>query len=203
MSTNSAGTFRLNGTLLKEDTLVDAIQECEASANVQDSSLVPVPKTAFSKNPSLVAILQRFTEYVFIQKPIDHADPMPKAVPYVETHYTKGINLLTVSDYPVSATHFSESYKKEEKQGFRHALNQIRIKRCQDSLRNPLTGLTDTVEEIAGEDRNYFTLKMHGGMHMGKHRSYRSQSPEIRLEMHEKGRSTPIRLSHRRLIKIQ
>ena len=163
----------------------------EAILKLNNTFLAQVQKTASIEDlsVSLAAMLNRFADCVSTQKSTRHADLMQKAVQYLNAHYAQRIDLHTVSTHlHMSAAHFSKVFKEETGQGFVHSLNQIRVERSKDLLRDHSISLAAITEMVGFEDQSYFTkvFRRHAGMSPGLFRKNRGQAPETNLEVHEK-----------------
>jgi len=162
----------------------------DAILKLNNSFLTQVQKSTSIEDlsVSLSAMLKRFAECVFARTPTRHAELMHKAVQYLHVHYARRIDLQTVADhFHLSATHFSKVFKEEMGQGFVQALNQIRIKRSQDLLRDPSVSLAAIAELVGFDDQSYFTkvFKKHAGMSPGQYRKNRGQAPDTHLVIRE------------------
>jgi AraC-like DNA-binding protein len=69
-----------------------------------------------------------------------------------------------------------------------HSLNQIRVERSKDLLRDHSISLAEITEMVGFEDQSYFTkvFNRHAGMSPGQFRKNRGQPLESNLEAHEK-----------------
>jgi two-component system response regulator YesN len=162
----------------------------EAILKLNNSFLAQVQKTASIEDlsVSLAAMLRRFADCVSTRTPTRHADLVQKAVQYLNAHYAQRIDLHTVSEHlHLSAAHFSKVFKEETGQGFVHSLNQIRVERSKDLLRDHSISLAAITEMVGFEDQSYFTkvFRRHTGMSPGQFRKNRGQSLEANLEVHE------------------
>jgi len=163
----------------------------EAILKLNNTFLAEVQKTASIEDlsVSLAAMLRRFADCVSTQTSTRHADLIKKAVRFLNAHYAQRIDLQTVSTHlHMSAAHFSKVFKEETGQGFVHSLNQIRVERSKDLLRDHSISLAAITEMVGFEDQSYFTkvFRRHAGMSPGQYRKNRGQPQEANLEVHEK-----------------
>ena len=161
----------------------------EAILKLNNAFLAQVQKTASIEDlsVSLAAMLKRFADCVSTQKSTRHADLMQKAVQFLNAHYAQRMDLTTASTHlHMSAAHFSKVFKEETGQGFVHYLNQIRVERSKDLLRDHSVSLAAITEMVGFEDQSYFTkvFRRHTGMSPGQYRKNRGQPRESNLEVH-------------------
>lgn len=136
----------------------------------------------------LTLVLRRFTDSVFARKSHKHAELLQRAVHYLNANCTRRIDLQCVAAHlAVSPSHFSKIFKEAMGQGFLHYLNQIRIDRAKELLRNPSIPLVEIAGMVGFEDQSYFT-KVFGrltGISPGRFRKNRGQRLEMLLEEHD------------------
>ncbi|MFT3850221.1 MAG: helix-turn-helix domain-containing protein [Propionivibrio sp.] len=162
----------------------------DAILKLNNTFLSQVPKTASIEDlsVSLSAMLKRFAECVFTPRSTRHADLIQKAIQYLNAHYARPIDLSTVSAHlHMSAAHFSKVFKEETGHGFVHFLNQLRVERSKDLLRDHSIRLAGIAEMVGFDDQSYFTkvFRKHTGMSPGQYRRNRGQTPEADLEVHD------------------
>ncbi|MEO8411989.1 MAG: AraC family transcriptional regulator, partial [Propionivibrio sp.] len=136
----------------------------------------------------LANMLKSFTDCVASEKWAKHADQMQKAVQYLNANYSRNVNLQTVAAHlHLSASHFSKLFKEGTGQGFVHYLNQVRVERSKDLLRDRSLSLAEIAELVGFEDQSYFTkvFRRHAGISPGRFRRNRGLPPEANLEIHE------------------
>jgi len=162
----------------------------DAILKLNNSFLSQVQKTGSIEDlsVSLSVMLKRFAECVFTQSSTRHADLIQKAIGFLNAHYAQHIDLKAVSAHlHMSGAHFSKVFKEETGQGFVHFLNQLRVERSKDFLRDHSIRLAGIAEMVGFDDQSYFTkvFRRHTGMSPGQYRKNRGQSPEVDLEVHD------------------
>lgn len=162
----------------------------DAILKLNNSFLAQVQKTASIEDlsVSLSNMLKRFADLVFTGSSSRHADLIQRAIQFLNTHYAGNIDLRTMSAHlHMSAAHFSKVFKEETGQGFVHFLNQLRIERSKELLRDHSIRLAGISEMVGFDDQSYFTkvFRKHTGMSPGQYRKNRGQAPEVDLEVHD------------------
>lgn len=162
----------------------------DAILKMNNTFLAQVQKTASIEDlsVSLAAMLKRFADCVARQKSTRHAGLIQKAVQFLNAHYAQPIDLQTVASHlHISTAHFSKVFKEETGQGFVHLLNQVRVERSKDLLRDHSISLAEIAELVGFADQSYYTkvFRKHTGMSPGQFRKNRGRLPESNLEIHE------------------
>lgn len=82
-----------------------------------------------------------------------------KAKEYVETHYHSKIHLRDIADHVgLSSSYFSKFFKQRTKVNFSNYLNQERIKKAKELMRNPNLSLNEISYRVGYEDLSYFSI---------------------------------------------
>ncbi|SNS48642.1 two component transcriptional regulator, AraC family [Anaerovirgula multivorans] len=82
-----------------------------------------------------------------------------KAKEYVEDHYHSKIHLQNVADYVgLSSTYFSKFFKQKTAVNFSNYLNQVRIQKSKELMRNPNLSLNEISYRVGYEDLSYFSI---------------------------------------------
>lgn len=162
----------------------------DAILKLNNTFLSQVQKTASIEDlsVSLSAMLKRFADCVFTGTSTRHADLIQRAIQFLNTRYASHVDLRTVSGHlHMSAAHFSKVFKEETGQGFVHFLNQLRVERSKELLRDHSIRLAGISEMVGFDDQSYFTkvFRKHTGMSPGQYRKNRGQALEVDLEVHD------------------
>ncbi|MDR0885825.1 MAG: response regulator [Clostridiales Family XIII bacterium] len=97
-----------------------------------------------------------------------------KAVHYIQSHFDKKISLDDVAGHVgISKYYLSTLFKKEMNVNFSVYLNQIRIEKAKELLKNPNTTVTSIYTELGFSDQQYFsrTFKKMTGMTITEYRA--------------------------------
>lgn len=94
------------------------------------------------------------------EKQEDHASSfiVKNALAYMEEHYKEHLTLSEVAEQIyVSQWHLSKLLNRYEKKNFSEILNQIRICRAKELLKNPALRIGDVAEEVGFLDTGHFS----------------------------------------------
>lgn len=82
-----------------------------------------------------------------------------KAKEYIEDHYHSKIHLQDVADHVgLSSTYFSKFFKQKTVVNFSNYLNQVRIQKSKELMRNPNLSLNEISYRVGYEDLSYFSI---------------------------------------------
>lgn len=95
--------------------------------------------------------------YVEKQKDVE-AKPIRLAKQYITEHYSKTINLETVSSYVgLNPAYFSSVFKKATNQNFNDYVTEVRMENARLMLSHTSKDVTDIAEEVGYSDIKYFS----------------------------------------------
>lgn len=108
----------------------------------------------------LLALKQQKQEAVLVEEQEMYEDPLIiKAKEYVEQHYHGKILLHDVAkNVGLSPTYFSKFFKQKTKVNFSNYLNQIRIQKAKEYMREPSLSLNEISYKVGYEDLSYFSI---------------------------------------------
>ena len=98
------------------------------------------------------------------------------AIAYMEEHYQEKLTLNKVADQIyVSQWHLSKLLNKQEGKNFSEILNQIRINKAKDLLKNPALRIADIAEQVGFMDVAHFSrvFKKTAGVSPNEYRNTR------------------------------
>ncbi|PKL12335.1 MAG: hypothetical protein CVV52_10455 [Spirochaetae bacterium HGW-Spirochaetae-8] len=130
-------------------------------------------------------LLHRYTDLVFEQKRIKHAQVILQAIHHIRRHYTSQLKLEeTASEVGMSPTYFSRIFNTEMGCSFSTYVNRLRIEFAKSLLLTTRYTLVE-ISGLAGfEDQSYFSRVFKGevGITPG---SYRKRAGNYPLNTHE------------------
>lgn len=86
-------------------------------------------------------------------------DIILKAKEYIDAHYESKIHLRDLSDYVgLSPSYFSKFFKQKQKVNFSNYVNQVRIQKAKELMRNPNLNLNEISYRVGYEDLSYFSV---------------------------------------------
>lgn len=177
------------GTLLSRAVL-DAGAPVQAVLDLNKAFLLQIEKTDSVEGLtiSVTGMLDRLTNSLLLQKFTKHGDLVHKAVQYLNVNFSQCIDLHAVASHlHISPSYFSKVFKEEMGLSFVHYLNQIRVDRSKQLLRDRSVSLVDIFGRVGFEDQSYFTkvFNKFAGISPGCYRRNRGQSLETSLEIYE------------------
>lgn len=134
----------------------------------------------------LAIVLNRFTDFVFTLKKAKHADMIRKAQRFMKEHYREELTLEQVArEVGLSTSYFSTVFKSEVGTGFAGYLNEIRIGKSKDLLRDRSVPIVEVAGMVGFMDQSYFSrvFKSIMGVSPGTFRSGK-YSRETGIEIH-------------------
>ena len=130
-------------------------------------------------------LLHRYTDLVFEQKRIKHAQVILQAIHHLRRHYTGRLTLEeTASEVGMSPTYFSRIFNEEMGCSFSTYVNRLRIELAKSLLLTTRYTLVE-ISGLAGfEDQGYFSRVFKGkvGITPG---NYRKRAGNFPLDTHE------------------
>ncbi|SES85577.1 Helix-turn-helix domain-containing protein [Natronincola peptidivorans] len=94
-----------------------------------------------------------------VKKETVEDDLIVKAKEYVEANYQNKIHLQDVSEYVgLSPTYFSKFFKKKTEVNFSNYLNQVRIEKAKELMKNPNLSIYQISYTVGYEDVSYFSI---------------------------------------------
>ncbi len=150
-----------------------------------------IKRTASAKTPEdiatwLAVVLNRFTDFVFTLKKAKHADMIRKAERFIKARYREELTLEAVAaEVGLSTSYFSTVFKQEVGTGFAAYLNEIRIHRAKELLRNRSIPIVEVAGMVGFLDQSYFSrvFKAIVGVSPGAFRNGKFV-PEGNIEIH-------------------
>jgi len=135
----------------------------------------------------LALVLNRFIDLVFAFRPAKHEETIRRAERFIKEHYGEELSLDAVADeVGLSKSYFSTIFKEETGKGFAPFLNEIRIARAKDMLRNYAAPVSEISSMVGFVDQSYFSkvFKAIVGISPAAYREG-AFSPESHIEIHE------------------
>ncbi|MCE5257022.1 MAG: AraC family transcriptional regulator, partial [Spirochaetaceae bacterium] len=135
----------------------------------------------------LASVLNRFIDLVFAFKPAKHAEILRKAERFIKEHYREDITLQAVADeVELSASYFSTIFKEETGKGFTTFLNDLRVSKAKELLRDFSIPISEISSVVGFVDQSYFSrvFKAIAGVSPAVYRKS-AFAPEAGIEIHE------------------
>jgi YesN/AraC family two-component response regulator len=135
----------------------------------------------------LSTILHRYTDLVFDQKRIKHANVILRAVHYIRHNYTGKITLHeTAAHVGMSPTYFSRIFNEEMDCPFSTYINRLRVEQAKSLLLNTIYTLVEIAGLVGFDDQGYFSrvFKSITGVSPGSFRKRAGNFPVDRQEIH-------------------
>ena len=106
----------------------------------------------------LSGMLHQYTDLVFEQKHIKHANAIMEAIHFMRHHYTGKITLGDVSaEVGMSPTYFSKVFNEEMGCTFSTYINRLRVEHAKSLLMNTRYTLVEIAGCVGFEDQGYFS----------------------------------------------
>jgi YesN/AraC family two-component response regulator len=142
----------------------------------------------------LNVMVEQMAEQIFSFQGIRHAAALRKVERYLQDNYSRKISLKEVAEISgLSAPYFSTIFKEEMGENFSSYLNQLRVEKASQLLRETSQSLSEIAGACGFEDQSWFSkiFKTYTGLSPGK---YRGQNATIK-EISDKNFSTDYRSS--------
>ena len=102
--------------------------------------------------------MNRFMNSTFDLRDIKHLDVIHKTTQFVRDHYNEKISVeQAASNVYLSASYFSKVFKEDMGVSFSTYLNQVRIEKSKELLKNKQHKIIDVAIMVGFEDQSYFT----------------------------------------------
>ncbi|MBQ8670536.1 MAG: PocR ligand-binding domain-containing protein [Oscillospiraceae bacterium] len=102
--------------------------------------------------------MNRFMNSTFDLRDIKHLDVIHKTTQFVRDHYNEKITVeQAASNVYLSASYFSKVFKEDMGISFSTYLNQVRIEKSKELLKNKQHKIIDVAIMVGFEDQSYFT----------------------------------------------
>jgi AraC-like DNA-binding protein len=134
----------------------------------------------------LAIVLNRFTDFVFTLKRAKHADTIRKAERFIKERFRSELTLEEVAkEVGLSPSYFSSVFKNEVGTGFAAYLNEVRIFKSKDLLKNRGIPIVEVAGMVGFLDQSYFSrvFKSLVGVAPGAYRNGRF-APDSGIEIH-------------------
>ncbi len=134
----------------------------------------------------LAVVLNRFTDFVFTLKRAKHADTIRKAERFIKERYREELTLEDVAkEVGLSPSYFSSVFKNEVGTGFAAYLNEVRIFKSKELLKNRAIPIVEAAGMVGFLDQSYFSrvFKSIVGVSPGAYRNGRF-APDSGIEIH-------------------
>jgi two-component system, response regulator YesN len=135
----------------------------------------------------LSTILHRYTDLVFDQKRIKHANVILRAVHFMRHNYAGKITLQETAEHVgMSPTYFSRIFNEEMECPFSTYINKIRVEQAKSLLLNTSYTLVEISGLVGFDDQGYFSrvFKTISGTSPGNFRKRAGNFPLDRHEIH-------------------
>lgn len=103
------------------------------------------------------AIVSRITTVAKNVRPHDTISPVEQVIQYVERHYAKDISVVYAANLAnMNTSYFSTLFKKKTGLSFVAYLQQVRIERAKELLKDPSLKIYEIAERIGFQNEKYF-----------------------------------------------
>jgi len=135
----------------------------------------------------LSSVLNRFTDLIFPIGTTKHAETIRKAECFIREHYTDNLTLYTAAnEAKLSPPYFSTVFKEETGKSFTSFLNELRIARAKELLKDNALPISEISAMVGFFDQSYFSRVFRNAVGVSP-ALYRKKkfSPEADIEIHE------------------
>jgi AraC-like DNA-binding protein len=130
----------------------------------------------------LHVMVEQMAEQIFSFQGIRHAAALRKVERYLQENYGRKISLKEVAEISgLSAPYFSTIFKEEMGENFSSYLNQLRVEKASQLLRETSRSLSEIAGACGFEDQSWFSkiFKTYTGLSPGKYRGQNAAPKEI------------------------
>ncbi|TCT15669.1 AraC family transcriptional regulator [Natranaerovirga pectinivora] len=112
--------------------------------------------------PHLITLLRnlaRDSDFIRKKREPNYSIYVRKALEYISTKYNEPLTVEEISDYlGISKCYFCSLFKKDTKKTFTQALNEIRIEKSKELLKDTDLSLLDIAIAVGFNNQNYYNM---------------------------------------------